>query len=193
MTFHTISRTACFAALLALAAAAAAQGPVLHAPPANATRTPAADASTPAADALIIDFPAVIRDRHGDLVPNLTKDSFTLQIDDRPQTIHSVNLDKDPLTLGIVVDTSMSHKDVIEEERTASTNFLDSLVTGEPDTAKAFIVQFARQIDLLQDVTTSKPMLHDAIKQLTSTPPPPTAATSPTPSTTRSSSPPTKS
>ena len=174
MTFHTMSRAASFAALLALAAASPAQGPVLHAPPANTTKPPAANASTPAADApaadaLVISFPAVVRDKHGDLLQNLTKDSFVLQVDDRPQTLHSVSADKDlPLTLGILVDTSMSHRDVLDEERTATSAFLDSMVTGEPDTAKAFIVQFARQIDLLQDVTTSKSMLHDAIKQLRS-------------------------
>ena len=50
------------------------------------------------------------------------------------------------------------------------------MLTGASDGNKAFVVQFARQIDLLQDVTGSKPMLQAAIKQLTSSGNPNTAS-----------------
>src|ERR1039458_6214677 len=89
------------------------------------------------------DTTVVVHDKHGALVQNLTKDSFVLQVDDRPQTIRYFNVDKDlPLTLGLLVDTSMSHSDVIDEERAASSAFLDDMLTGTPDSNKAFVVQF---------------------------------------------------
>jgi VWFA-related protein len=164
-----MSRATSFGALLLLVAGSAAQGPVLHAPAANSDKTPVDAAATLSADALPINIPVVVRDKHGDLVQNLTRDSFALQVDDRPQTIRDFNLDKDlPLTVGLLVDTSMSHRNVIDDERAASSAFVDDILTGTPDSNKAFVVQFARQIDLLQDVTSAKPMLQAAIKQLTS-------------------------
>jgi len=161
-----MSRTGCFGALLLVAAGLAAQGPVLRTP---ATGSDNAAAPTLSVDANLVSIPVVVRDKHEVLVQNLTKDSFVLQVDDRPQTIRYFNVDKNvPLTVGLLIDTSMSHKDVIDEERAASSAFIDDLLTGSPGSNKAFVVQFAREIDLLQDVTGSKPMLQAAIKQVTS-------------------------
>jgi hypothetical protein len=76
----------------------------------------------------------------------------------KPQTIRYFNRDTDlPLTLGLLVDVSLSQRDAIDDERTASFAFLDDTLTGPAGRDKAFIVQFARQTDLLQDVTSSKP------------------------------------
>ena len=83
-----------------------------------------------------------------------------------PQTIRYFNLDRDlPLTLGLLVDTSLSQRNVLDEERTASFTVLDDMLNGPADRDKAFVVQFARQTDLLQDVTSSKPKLQAGLKQ----------------------------
>ena len=145
----------------------------LHAQPTLQTKTAAAD-STPASttptlsvDARLVNIPVVVHDKHGALVQNLTKDNFVLQVDDHPQTIRYFNVDKDlPLTLGLLVDTSMSQRDVIDDERTASFAFLDDMLNGPADRDKAFVVQFAHQTDLLQDVTSSKPKLQAGLKEL---------------------------
>ena len=163
-------RPALFAALLLLSAANAV--PLLAQQPAAAT--PAAPAQTSAAnpptlnvDARLVNIPVVVHDKKGALVQNLAKDNFVLQIDGKPQTIRYFNLDTDlPLTLGLLVDTSQSQRDAIDDERTASFAFLDNALTGPAGRDKAFIVQFARQTDLLQDVTGSKPKLQAALKQL---------------------------
>ena len=118
-------------------------------------------------DARLVNIPVVVHDKKGALIQTLTKDNFILQIDGKPQPIRYFNLDTDlPLTLGLLVDTSMSQRDVIGEERTASEAFLDNMLNGPADRDKAFIVQFARQTDLLQDVTSSKPKLQGGLKQL---------------------------
>ena len=88
-------------------------------------------------------------------------------VDNELQTIRYFNIDTDlPLTLGLLVDVSISQRDAIDDERTASFAFLDDTLTGPADRDKAFIVQFARQTDLLQDVTSSKPKLQAGLKQL---------------------------
>ena len=167
MSSMGIARPALFAALLLLTAANAV--PLLAQQPAAAT--PAASGQIPAAnppalnvDARMVNIPVVIHDKKGALVQNLAKDNFVLQIDGKPQTIRTFNLDTDlPLTLGLLVDVSQSQRDAIDDERTASFAFLDNSLTGRD---KAFIVQFARQTDLLQDVTSSKPRLQAGLKQL---------------------------
>ena len=86
---------------------------------------PASGPATIAVDARLVNLPVVVRDKKGTLVQNLTKDDFTLQVDGHPQTIRYFDIDANlPLTLGLLVDTSLSQRDVIDEERTASGIFL---------------------------------------------------------------------
>ena len=130
---------------------------------------PASTAPTISVDARLVNIPVVVRDKKGALVQNLTKDNFILQVDSHTQTIRYFNIDKDlPLTLGLLVDVSQSQRDAIDDERAASSSFLDNMLTGPADRDKAFVVQFAHQTDLLQDVTGSKPKLQSALKQLDS-------------------------
>jgi len=150
-----------------LAGAGAQQPSAAPAKPASAADTPVSTAPTMSVDARLVNIPVVVHDKKGALVQTLTKDNFILQIDGKPQEIRYFNLDTDlPLSLGLLVDTSMSQRDVIGEERTASEAFLDNMLNGPADRDKAFIVQFARQTDLLQDVTSSKPKLQAGLKQL---------------------------
>jgi VWFA-related protein len=118
-------------------------------------------------DARLVNIPVIVLDKRGALVRNLTKDNFEIKVDDHPQTIRYFNVDTDlPLTLGLLVDTSMSQRTVIDDERTASFAFLDDMLNGPADRDKAFVVQFAHQTDLLQDVTSSKPKLQAGLKEL---------------------------
>ena len=162
--------------------AAANAAPLLSQTPSDTQAKPSAStpdqpssaaASTLAVDARLINIPVVVHDKKGALVQNLTKDNFVLQVDNQIQTIRYFNLDTDlPLTLGLLVDVSMSQRDVLDDERSASFAFLDDTLTGPADRDKAFIVQFARQTDLLQDVTSSKPKLQAGLKQLEAQPRP---------------------
>ncbi|WP_433965779.1 VWA domain-containing protein [Tunturiibacter gelidiferens] len=86
-------------------------------------------------------------------------------MDSKPETIRYFDKDTNlPLTLGLLVDTSQSQRNVLDEERTASSTFLDQMLTKPKD--QAFIVQFARQTELLQDLTTSRPLLQKALKEI---------------------------
>jgi VWFA-related protein len=128
-------------------------------------QTPASTAPTIAVDARLVNLPVVVRDKKGALIQNLTKDEFILQIDGKPQTIRYFDKDTNlPLTLGLLVDTSFSQRDVIDEERTASSTFLDQMLTTPKD--KAFVMQFAAETELLQDTTSSRPQLQAALKEI---------------------------
>lgn len=122
-------------------------------------------ATTISVDSKLVNIPVVVRDNKGALIQSLTKADFSLQVDGKPQVIRYFDLDKDlPLTLGLLVDTSESQRSAIDEERSASSAFLDQMLTGKQD--QAFVVQFARSVELLQDVTGSRPKLQAALKDL---------------------------
>jgi VWFA-related protein len=108
---------------------------------------------------------ATVHDKHGKIVSNLQKDDFTLDEEGRPQTIRYFSRETDlPLTLGLLVDTSMSQRRVLGEERTASYKFFDRVLREDKD--QAFVIHFDREIELLQDLTPSRKKLEAALGQL---------------------------
>ncbi|HEX4651806.1 MAG TPA: VWA domain-containing protein [Granulicella sp.] len=126
--------------------------------------------NTLSVDARLVNLPVTVRDKKGALVQTLTKGDFSLQVDGHPQVIRYFDKDTNlPLTLGLLVDTSASQRNVIDDERAASSSFLDQMLTTDKD--KAFVIQFSRDIELLQDVTSSRPKLQAALKEI-DTPPP---------------------
>jgi VWFA-related protein len=110
----------------------------------------------------VVNTLATVRDKHGQIIPNLTRDDFTLEEDGRPQAIRYFSRETDlPLTLGLLVDTSLSQRFVLEQERTASYTFLDEMLRQEMD--QAFVIHFDYDIELLQDLTASRRKLGDAL------------------------------
>src|ERR1700730_11674858 len=81
-------------------------------------QTPASTAPPIAVDARLVNLPVVVRDKKGALIQNLTKDDFALQVDGKPQPIRYFDKDTNlPLILGLLVDTSLSQRSVVDEER----------------------------------------------------------------------------
>ena len=116
-------------------------------------------------DVKMVSMLATVRDKHGQLVNNLTKDDFVLDQDGHPQTITYFTRDSDlPLTLGLLVDTSMSQRRLLDQERDASHAFLDHVLRVDKD--KAFIIHFDYEVELLQDLTSSRPKLEAALDQI---------------------------
>jgi VWFA-related protein len=113
----------------------------------------------------VVNVPATVRDKHGQIVRGLTKDDFVLEEDGRPQTIHYFSLESDlPLTVGLLVDTSFSQRRVMDQERRASYTFLDRMVRQDKDAA--FIIHFDHEVELLQDLTNSRQKLQSALNSL---------------------------
>lgn len=108
---------------------------------------------------------ATVRDRHGKIVSDLTKDAFQLEEDGKPQSIDYFAHESDlPLQLGLLIDTSLSQRRVLEQERSASDRFLDKLLRPEKDVAA--VINFDRDITLQQDFTSSRPRLQAALQHL---------------------------
>src|ERR1035438_3315473 len=162
---RSISRT--FLTLLALLLT----GLMLHAqqtpqaPPAKAAEHDQQETTTITKDVNVVNVLATVRNKQGQIVNNLTKDDFKLTDDGRPQTIkYFAKLTDTPLTLGLLVDTSLSQRRVLEQERTASYTFLEDLLREWKD--KAFVLHFDYEVELLQDLTNSRPKLEAALQKL---------------------------
>jgi len=116
-------------------------------------------------DVNVVNVFATVRDSKGHIVQTLTKDDFTLAEDDRPQTIRYFAKESSlPLTLGLLVDTSMSQRRVLGQEKDASYKFLDTVLREDKD--KAFLIHFDHEVELLQDLTPSRKKLESALADL---------------------------
>jgi VWFA-related protein len=108
---------------------------------------------------------ATVRDKHGHLVNTLTKDDFAVEQDGHAQKITYFAQESNlPLTLGLLVDTSMSQRRVLDQERSASHDFLEKVLREDKD--KAFVIHFDYQVELLQDLTSSRQKLDASLEHL---------------------------
>jgi von Willebrand factor type A domain len=144
-----------------------AQQPAQPQQPAQAAQLPQAPSKISSETKLVTVY-ATVRDKHGKIIANLNQNDFALDEDGRPQTISHFVQDTDvPLTLGLLVDTSYSQRGVLDDERKASYTFLDHML-GDKD--RAFVIHFDREVELLQDFTTSRPKLQAALQLLDASP-----------------------
>ncbi|MGA6957997.1 MAG: VWA domain-containing protein [Candidatus Acidiferrales bacterium] len=106
-----------------------------------------------------------VRDKKGQLINNLAKDDFAVEQDGHAQTItYFAQESNQPLTLGLLVDTSMSQRRVLDQERSASHTFIEQVLRDDKD--KAFVIHFDYQVELLQDLTSSRQKLEASLDQL---------------------------
>lgn len=127
--------------------------------------TLAAQDATFSTDVNVVSVFATVHRKSGDIVSNLTKDDFLLSEDNRPQTIKYFSRESDlPLTLGLLVDTSMSQRRLIGEERSASYRFFDHVLREDRDLA--FLIHFDFDSELLQDLTSSRKQLEKGLEML---------------------------
>ncbi len=118
-----------------------------------------------AVDVKSVSVAATVRDKHGKIISNLSKDDFAIEEDGRAQTINYFARESDlPLRLGLLVDTSLSQRRVLGEQRSASYSFLDHLLRENKDLA--FVIHFDKEVELLEDFTGSGPKLQAALQSL---------------------------
>ena len=116
-------------------------------------------------DVQVVNILATVRDKDGVLVNNLSQSDFELYEDGVLQEIKYFARQADlPLTIGLLVDTSVSQQDLIYEERTAGYRFFEKVLRIDKDLA--FLMSFDIDVELLQDLTAAKPLLQDGLERL---------------------------
>ncbi len=132
--------------------------------PKSEPKSPAATPSTqqtPAATGIptlrvsvnLVDLFFVVHDKSGKLVPNLTRDDCSMFEDDKPQKMKSFTPQTDlPLSIGILLDTSVSQERVLPDEQKAAAAFLQRILRPSDE---AFLISFDVTVDLLTDWTSN--------------------------------------
>lgn len=109
----------------------------------------------------LVDLFFTVKDKHGELVPHLTRNDCRVAEDNVPQTLKNFVAQTDQaLTLGIMLDTSGSQQRVLPLEQQAGSQFLERVLRSKD---QAFLVSFDVNVDLLQDYTNSAHMLSRAL------------------------------
>ena len=104
-----------------------------------------------------------VKDKRGALIPNLTKDDFQVLEDGKPQTIKYFTAESNlPLTLGILIDTSGSQRNVLDMEKEVGGAFLRQILT---DKDEAYVMSFDVEATLLQDYTRDVHRLQNAMNK----------------------------
>lgn len=112
----------------------------------------------------VVNVLASVRDKHNTLIPNLTKDDFDVYENGQIQTIKYFTRENNlPLTIGLLVDVSRSQENLIGIEQNAASAFLDAVMRPKDE---AFIISFGADSELLQDITSSKRLLHKGLDDL---------------------------
>jgi len=113
----------------------------------------------------VVNLLATVRSKKGEIIRGLTKDDFLLLENKRPQTIRYFSQESDlPLTLGLMVDTSVSQQKVLTAERSASYRFLDQVLRESKD--QVFLTQFDMAVRLIQSLTNSRQKLEHALESV---------------------------
>ena len=124
--------------------------------------TPGQDEATFSTDVKVVDILATVRTKSGQIVNDLTKDDFSVAENGRPQVIKYFSRESDlPLTIGLMVDTSMSQARVLQSERSASFQFVDQVLREGID--KVFVTQFDMAVLTRQELTSSRRALEESL------------------------------
>jgi VWFA-related protein len=110
----------------------------------------------------VVNVRAIVRDRSGRLVPNLTRDDFEITEDRVPQQVGYFSREADtPLRLGILIDTSSSQRRLLPVEKREARSFAGEVMRAGD---QAFVLHFDRKVQLLQDLTGDREQISRAIE-----------------------------
>lgn len=119
-----------------------------------------ADDDTPIkVDTLLLTIPLTVGDAKGRNVPGLKKDNFTVFQNGEEQEIELFLNEEAPMNVAILLDTSFSTKDVLDDIQKAARDFIKILRPED----KALIVTFDNRTRFLSDLTSDRKILTKAI------------------------------
>ena len=138
---------------------------VLLTPYSSGQDNPDDDITTISVDVRVVNVLATVRDKKGQLVSDLTRDDFIIEEDGKPQEIRYFARQADlPLTIGLLVDTSVSQERVLGPQKQAAAQFFEEVLRHDKDLA--FLISFDVDVELLQDLTSSGKLLRSSLRRL---------------------------
>jgi Ca-activated chloride channel family protein len=111
-------------------------------------------------DVLLINVVATVVDGKGRTIPNLTAEDFILEEDGQPQTIQHLLPSADlPISLGVVIDASLSMQSKVRTAQRAVDRFLSMIHKDD----EIFLMTFALRASVIADFTSDRTKLTNAL------------------------------
>jgi Ca-activated chloride channel homolog len=107
----------------------------------------------------LVNIPVIVSDRDGRHIAGLKAANFSVFEDGKPQKIEYFVSEESPINVAILLDTSRSTRDVLEEIKEAARDFLGQLRPSD----KAMIVSFDNDVEVLSELTSDRRILEDGI------------------------------
>jgi Ca-activated chloride channel homolog len=103
-----------------------------------------------------------VTDQNGRPVSGLTKDDFVVYEDKAGQIIESVSAEEAPVSMGLVIDTSGSMGSKLDTVSEAARDLIRQMRSDD----ETFLVQFNTETDLVQEFTSNRRELENALGDL---------------------------
>ncbi len=113
-------------------------------------------------DTLLFTIPLTVSDRKGNYIAGLKKENFTIYEDGLEQGIELFLNEEEPMNVAILLDTSYSTKEVLDNIQKAARDFVKILRAGD----KAVIVSFDDRTLFLSGLESDRKTLTNAIEKV---------------------------
>ncbi|HKQ08604.1 MAG TPA: VWA domain-containing protein [Blastocatellia bacterium] len=111
--------------------------------------------------ATLVSVPVIVSDRNGRYLSGLRAEDFTLYSDHVKQPIAVFEATEEPLNVALLLDTSLSTRDVLGDIKDAALSFIKRLRPQD----RAVIVSFDYDVHLLSPLTADRRALEQAVKR----------------------------
>ena len=108
----------------------------------------------------LVSVPVVVADRNSRYVPDLTPTDFTIFQDGQQQRVEFFAAVEEPLTIALLIDTSLSTEPVLSEIKDAARSLIRLLSPRD----QAMIVGFDYDVHILSELTSDHEQLRRAVK-----------------------------
>ncbi|MCY7375942.1 MAG: VWA domain-containing protein [Pyrinomonadaceae bacterium] len=109
----------------------------------------------------LVSVPVIVSDRQGRYVPNLAAKDFTLYDNGAKRDIEFFAATEEPLNVALLIDTSQSTREVLDEIKDSALEFIKLLQPQD----RAMIVSFDYQTRVLSALTSDREQLRRAVRQ----------------------------
>ena len=113
-------------------------------------------------DTLLLTVPLVVKDEKGRYVTGLTKDNFSVYENRKEQEIAFFFGEESPMNVAILLDTSVSTKEVLDKIQKAARDFIKVFRAAD----KGIIVSFDNRTTFLSELTGDKKQLAKAVNNV---------------------------
>ena len=110
--------------------------------------------------ATLVDVPVIVSDREGRYLGGLRRGDFTLRKDHVQQTIAVFETSEEPLNVALLLDTSWSTGEVLDDIKTAALSFVGRLRARD----RAMVVSFDHNVHVLSKLTSDRAAVSRAVE-----------------------------